>query len=148
MMTNLDSLIILRMHNLKSKGCTCSRKDTNSFPLRVLPWTIFGRIMSARTCFNCSRFWTYIGSSSPSFMSQSFVRWRWGCLKVLHSRSIRSSKANIPIASVCICQQIAWIYNKSNIGTRSHAYLNKLALSHTYKQTLYTHNSYIMLLHR
>lgn len=37
--------------------------------------------MLATSSFSFSLFSTYNGSSSASFMSQSFVRWRCGCLK-------------------------------------------------------------------
>lgn len=75
-----------------AKPSTCSRKETNSFPFRDFPWTIFGRIKLATSSFNLSRFFTYDGSSSESFMSQSFVRWRCGCLK---------SNSNDQLANKC-----------------------------------------------
>jgi len=85
---------------------TCSKKATNSFPFRDLPCTIFGRIMLATSSFNCSLFLTYIGSSSPSFRSQSFVRWRWGCQ--FKFSTIRSAKVEILTKSICVR---SWIYN-------------------------------------
>jgi hypothetical protein len=63
------------------KYFTCCRKDTKSFPFKVLPCTILGFMMDATSFFNCSLLSTYKGSSSLSAISHNFVLCRCGCTK-------------------------------------------------------------------
>uniref|UniRef100_A0A0A9E2E0 Uncharacterized protein n=1 Tax=Arundo donax TaxID=35708 RepID=A0A0A9E2E0_ARUDO len=79
----------------------CCRKDTNSFPFRVLPCTILGFTMDATSCFNCSRLCTYKGSSSLSSISHNFVLCRcgWGKLKAVLLSPITAKESLILLTS-------------------------------------------------
>ena len=84
------------------KYFTCCRKDTKSFPFRVFPCTIFGFMMDATSCFNCSRRFTYNGSSSLSSISHNFVLCRWGCINKINIHMIYRHTQYKPKASTFI----------------------------------------------